>query len=392
VTPHRPSIVDRIVVYSTDPVERERIAETVAGIGAAVEVAFSFENAAALLSTMRPRVFVLGVHAPAADHRALVAGLPAAVVPVCVHLLPDEAAGAEGPHVVSVSDDGIRVRSERLGDVVRLMMARPAIEPARHAGTGTAGRGAVLPALHPLIGASRAIRDVVARTRELHSAPCVLVTGESGTGKEPVARMVAAHGYRHAGVLVTVDCATLTGAWGEARLFGGTVEEPGAPAATVDGALDRARGGTLLLDEISHMPIAIQRRLADVLGGASGADAPRIVATTSRDLARLVMRGHFHAPLLARFDLAVVEVPPLRQHLEDIPALASLFTRQAAARLGKRAPRLTDGALEALRQHAWPGNVRELAHTIERAVILGEGPQITADALLLEAPRETVSA
>lgn len=392
MTSHRPSIVDRVVVYSTDPVERERIAETVAGIGASVEIAFSFDNAAALLSTMRPRVLVLGVHVLAADHRVLVAGLPAAVVPVCVHVLPNDPAGADGPHVVSVSDDGIRVRRERLGDVVRLMMARPATEPARQAGAGTAGLGASSPALHPLIGASRAIRDVVARTRELHAASCVLVTGESGAGKEPVARMVAAHGYRHAGALVSVDCATLTGAWGEARLFGGTVEEPGTPSASVDGALDRARGGTLLLDEISHMPIAIQRRLAAVLGGTTGPDGPRIVATTSRDLARLVLRGHFHAPLLARFDLAVVEVPPLRQHLDDIPALASFFTRQAAARLGKRAPRLTDGALEALRQHAWPGNVRELAHAIERAVILGEGAHITPDDLLLEAPSETAVA
>jgi DNA-binding NtrC family response regulator len=370
-------------------VERTRLAETVAGIGASVEVALSFDNAAALLNAVHPRVLVLGFHVPAEDHRALVSGMPTATVPVCVHVLPADVTRADDPHVVSVSDDGIRVRAERLADVVRLMMARPAVEPSVRPAAGRGGAGATL---HPLIGASRAIRDVVARTRELHAAPCVLVTGESGAGKEPVARMVAAHGYRNVGALVSVDCATLTGAWGEARLFGGVAKEPGTPAATVDGALDRARGGTLLLDEISHMPLALQRRLADVLGANPAADAARIVATTSRDLARLVMRGRFHAPLLARFGLSVVEVPPLRQHPEDIPALAAYFARQAAARLGKRAPRLTDGALDALRVHPWPGNVRELAHAIERTVILGEGPQVTADVLLLEEPRETVGA
>lgn len=243
---------------------------------------------------------------------------------------------------------------------------------------------------HGIVGDSEPLNRVIELIRTVApTRSTVLVQGESGTGKELIAR--ALHGWsdRADGPFISVNCAALPETLIESSLFG---HEKGAfTGATrmVKGAFERAHGGTLLLDEVTEMKLDLQGKLLRVIqeqefervGGAAPIHVDvRIVATTNRDLSEWVRQGKFREDLFYRLAVVPVTVPPLRERKEDIPALVHRFAQRAGREVGKRVEAVDPHVLTRLAEHDWPGNVRELAHAVERAVILSEGPVLTARA------------
>ncbi|HET7039111.1 MAG TPA: sigma-54 dependent transcriptional regulator [Gemmatimonadales bacterium] len=242
-----------------------------------------------------------------------------------------------------------------------------------------------LPGVEEIVGTGPAIREVhslVARVGPTGAR--VLITGESGTGKELVARAIHAASPRAARPMVCVNCAALPRELVESELFG---HEKGAFTGAVtrrEGRIELAHGSTLFLDEIGDLPPEAQATLLRVLedrvvqrvGGRTGREVDvRFLAATNRDLAREVAGGRFREDLFFRLNVVPIRVPPLRDRMEDLPALVAHLAAQAGARCARRPRPFPEPALRRLRSHRWPGNVRELANLVERLTIVGgEGP------------------
>src|SRR5581483_7131830 len=219
----------------------------------------------------------------------------------------------------------------------------------------------------------------------------VLVEGETGTGKELVARAIHAQSPRRDKLFVAVNCAALSENLLESELFGHRRGAFTGALSDKKGLFEVAHGGTLFLDEVSETTPALQAKLLRVLQEGEilpvGETRPkkidvRVVAATNRKLEDEVQAGRFRQDLYYRLRVFPLKVPPLRERLEDVPALARHFADRHAVRLGKRVAGISARAIELLRLHAFPGNVRELENEMERAVLLTEpGEEITAAAL-----------
>jgi DNA-binding NtrC family response regulator len=252
-----------------------------------------------------------------------------------------------------------------------------------------------------LIGDSTAVRHLRDQITLLADYPgTVLITGETGVGKELVALGLHRASRRCDGPLVTVNCASLSPNMAVAELFGHDEYAFTGARGAHAGFFQQADGGTLFLDEIGELTPETQGVLLRAL--ESGNIRPlmgkkdvkidlRVVAATNRDLEREVQAGRFRKDLFYRLTVAI-KAPPLREHAEDIPALAHHFL----ALLGKSAPRsltLTDAALERLRSYSWPGNVRQLRYLLEGSAALSRDGNIDAvDLHLTDRPVESVDA
>jgi DNA-binding NtrC family response regulator len=240
-----------------------------------------------------------------------------------------------------------------------------------------------------MIGGSPAmerLRDLIRRAAP--SEGRVLVAGENGTGKELVARALHEGSRRRDRPFVKLNCAAVPAELIESELFG---HERGAFTGAVaarKGKFELADGGTLFLDEVGDMPPAMQAKVLRVLqedefervgGQATLRCDVRVIAATNRDLGEEVRAGRFREDLFYRLAVVPVQVPPLRERREDVPALAARFLAEACGRNGRRPMTLGREALAALQAHAWPGNVRELRNLVERMAILVDGPEISAD-------------
>lgn len=236
------------------------------------------------------------------------------------------------------------------------------------------------PGLARLIGDSPAMRRVREQVMAVaESAGTVLIYGESGSGKEVVARAVHEMSPRAKNAFLAVNCAALSESLLESELFG---HEKGAFTGADKmrkGRFELADTGTLLLDEISEVPPAIQAKLLRVLQertfervGSSttiGVDV-RVIATSNRDLPQSVQKGDFRQDLFFRLNVLPIHLPPLRDRLEDVPDLASNFVSQVCRREGREAIEIEGSAMALLSAYHWPGNVRELQNICERAVVL----------------------
>ena len=221
----------------------------------------------------------------------------------------------------------------------------------------------------------------------------VLIQGESGTGKELVARALHYNGARRRHPFVPVNCAAMPEGLLESELFGHTRGAfTGADMARRGLFLEAARG-TLFLDEIGDMPLGMQAKLLRVLEQRQirpvGSDREvaidvRVIAATNRDLDNAVRQGTFREDLYYRLHVMVVQVPPLREHRDDIALLAETFRQRHAAANRLDPQHLTPQALRCLEQYDWPGNVRELSHVIERGVTLSTSTQIDVEDLGLD--------
>jgi two-component system response regulator HydG len=242
-----------------------------------------------------------------------------------------------------------------------------------------------------LIGTSSAMGSVYDLLGRIADSPAtVLVTGESGTGKEVAARALHERGPRKGKPFVALNCSAVPEQLLESELFGharGAFTDARAARA---GLLLQANGGTLLLDEIGDMPLALQPKLLRALQERTlrpvGGDEEvpfdvRVIATTNRDLRALVEEERFREDLYFRINVIHVEMPPLRARGGDVLLLAQHFIDVHAARAGKQVKGLSPGAAEKLLAYSWPGNVRELQNSIERAIALTQHDRIVVEDL-----------
>ena len=246
--------------------------------------------------------------------------------------------------------------------------------------------------------ASRELFAIAQRVAQTDAT--VLLTGESGVGKEVVARFIHRHSARQAGPFVAINCAAIPDSLLEATLFG---YEKGAFTGAQQaqaGKFEQAQDGTLLLDEVTEMPMGLQAKLLRVLQEREvervGGKKPvplniRIVATSNRDMAEAVAKGGFREDLYYRLNVFPIAIPALRQRPEDIVPIARHFVAEHGGRFGRTGMRLSSAAEAQLRAHTWPGNIRELENVIQRALIMASGPVIEPEALNL-APRPTEAA
>jgi DNA-binding NtrC family response regulator len=207
----------------------------------------------------------------------------------------------------------------------------------------------------------------------------VLITGESGVGKDALALFIHAHSTRADRPLVKIDCSTLPSELLEAELFG---YERGAFTGAVEakpGRLEAAQKGTVILDEIAHVPIGAQAKLLRVIDTReferlSGRKTVRLdarfIALTNVDLAEAARRGNFREDLLYRLNVLQIQVPPLSERKEDLQPLVDCFLAKYSAKHSRDVPRISAAAMAMLRSYDFPGNARELSNIIERAVIV----------------------
>jgi DNA-binding NtrC family response regulator len=234
--------------------------------------------------------------------------------------------------------------------------------------------------LGSMVGNSQPMREIFGLIEQIApSNVSVLITGESGTGKELVARTLHDLSPRKSRPFVAVNCAAIPETLIESEIFG---HEKGAFTGAVErraGCFELAHGGTLLLDEIGEMPTATQVTLLRVLeerklrrlGARTEQEVDvRVLAATNRDPAEAVAKGDLRADLYYRLNVFHIHMPPLREHLEDLPAMAEAMLAEMNQKHGRRVSGLAPSMLERLMDYDWPGNGRELRNTIERAVIL----------------------
>ena len=243
-----------------------------------------------------------------------------------------------------------------------------------------------------VLGKSPAIEVVRKRILRLaDTSVSVLITGETGTGKELIARALHDFGGRRDHHFVALNCGGLPEQLFESELFGHEAGAFTGAARKRIGRIEWANGGTLFLDEIESMPIALQIKLLRVLQERQierlGANESipvdcRIIAASKADLAELSADGRFRVDLLYRLNVAQIDIPPLRERLEDVPLLFEHFVLAAARRFGLSAPIVSAAQLSELMMHQWPGNVRELQNVADRFVL-----GLNGDTLLTEGGR-----
>ena len=284
--------------------------------------------------------------------------------------------------------------------ILRDRQTRPAqaAAPASAGGESKAAKGASdKPAVTAtssdigIIGSCAPMQDLFSKIRKVAPTDSnVLIQGESGTGKELVARALHNLSHRAKAPMISVNCAAIPETLIESELFG---HEKGAftgANAGRAGLVEAADGGTLFLDEIGELPLEAQARLLRVLqegeirrvGSVQSQKVDvRLIAATHRDLKSLAKAGQFREDLYYRLHVIALRLPALRERGSDVNAIASTFLTRQSVRNGRDDLRFSPEAEQAIRHYSWPGNVRELENAVERAVILSEGPEISAELL-----------
>jgi DNA-binding NtrC family response regulator len=238
-----------------------------------------------------------------------------------------------------------------------------------------------------IIGESAAIKTAVGETQRVaQTEATVLLLGESGTGKELFARAVHHLSNRRDKPFVAINCAAIPETLIENELFG---HERGSFTGASErrvGKFELASGGTVFLDEVGELPLAVQgkllrvieERVVDRIGGRAPVPVDvRVVAATNKDLKSAVEQGEFRGDLFFRLAVFPIEIPPLRERGDDIVLLAKHFAAELGKDLRTREAQLSESAIDAIRKHRWPGNVRELENAVERACILSDTMTLT---------------
>jgi DNA-binding NtrC family response regulator len=242
-----------------------------------------------------------------------------------------------------------------------------------------------------IVGKSRIMMRLLDTARKVaRSEATILIEGESGTGKEILAKSIHYLSTRANGPLVAIDCASLPLELLQSELFGHIKGSFTGAMQNRRGLFEEAREGSIFLDEIGEIPASIQLSLLRVLQEREirpvGSDKSvpvnvRIISASNRRLKEAVEKGHFRRDLYYRLAVITLEIPPLRERKEDIPALCQFFLERYSQRNRKNVTGISPGAMNLLLNYRWEGNVRELENVIERAVVLTEGMEITPDLL-----------
>lgn len=368
--------------------------------GHAIVAAQSAEQALALLENREPQVALVDIRLPEMDGVQLISRIRAGGhdFPIIVMTAYGSVEGAVAAMKVGADDylqkpvgmAELELVIERALRNSRLIDRLDAYERERER------QGAE----RTIIATSEAMKRVMALATRIASVPpdedgalpTVLITGETGAGKDVVAHHLHELGGRREAPFVQINCSALPATSVEAELFGHERGSAGAGRTGRKGLFEAAGEGTVFLDEIGDMPMALQAKLLMVLErrsfrrpgeGRERRVKARLLAATNCDLSRLTAEGRFRKDLLFRLQALSIEVPPLRSRPDDLVPLAEHFIERQARRLHRAAPALSPEAVSVLRRYAWPGNVRELDNVIQRAVLLCDDRVIRPEALHL---------
>ena len=366
----------RILIVDDDTALREGIAETLADLGHFPAQAADGAAALALVAGGGIDAVLLDLRMPGMDGLTVLRRLRERPAPPPVAVLtavPTASNTIEAMRLGAVDHLAKPIGRDALAALVaRMLPERAAPGPPAAAAVDS----------EDLVGGSPAMREVQKAIGMLADMDAtVLITGETGTGKEVVARAIHRHGRRAGGPFVAVNCAAIPADLLESQLFGHVRGAFTGAVADRAGSFREAHGGTLFLDEIGDMDAALQAKLLRVLqervvtpvGGKPVAVDVRILSATHRDLPREIRAGRFREDLFWRLGVVPVALPPLRERLSDILALAEHFLA-----LADGAKRLSAEAAALLLSHPWPGNVRELRNAMERAAVLSRRPIVAA--------------
>jgi len=368
--------------------------------GHQVAAASDLAQARALLATQRFDALITDMRLPDGlglelVHELTQAGRPEKTIVVTAYGSADNAVEALKAGAFDYLTKPVAPAQLRASVANALQAARPPCSVAQSSSSANPAAGAA--ALQQLVGRSPAMQALRERVlRVARSMAPVLVLGESGTGKELVARALHQCSHRFDGPFVAVNCGAIPDTLLEAEFFGVRKGAYTGASAHREGYLQAARGGTLFLDEIGDLPLpmqvkllrAVQERRVRSLGATDDeATDVRLVSATHLDLERAVAAGRFRQDLYYRLNVIDLHLPPLRERLEDLPALAQALLQRLSERNGNpEPPVLSPAALARLAQHPFPGNVRELENLLERALALHPGPMLDAEAIWTPPP------
>jgi two-component system response regulator FlrC len=379
-------MLKRILIVDDDPTMREAMCETLSAAGYDAQPCADGDAAERLLQAGGVDLVISDVRMPGIDGLELLRRVKAKsdappFIVISGHATVPEAVEAmkRGAYDLLVKPFSYR----ELTSLVEAALARARGAAPEEEGDEQPETGAIVTS-HPRMLALLKFAAEVAK-----SQASVLLQGESGTGKELLARFIHERSRRRTGPFVAVNCAALPEGLLESELFG---HERGAFTGALiskPGKFELAHGGTLLLDEVSEMPLALQAKLlralqereVDRIGGRKPVRIDiRVIATTNRDLRHRISEGGFREDLFYRLNVIPLRLPPLRERIEDVEQIARVFLQRAGYRKAVLAPE----AVQALMAHSWPGNVRELCNVLERAAIMAGGEMIRPEHLLLE--------
>ncbi len=382
-----------VLVVDPEPAQRSALCELLTSQGQSVDTAPDEMSAAKMISSKSYKLVLADTALP---NRS---GLS---------LLREAARGKELTPVVLISDRGEvkeAVEAIRLGamdylirpissEIIQQILSKLA-EMNRTASRARAGFKTPAKVSRNIVTASQEMKRLMQVAKAVApSTATVLISGQSGTGKELFARYIHAHSDRADGAFVAVNCAALPENLLESELFG---HEKGAFTGAVTrkpGKFELAAGGTLLLDEISEMDLALQAKLlrvlqeneVDLVGGRAPMPVDvRVLATTNRNISEEVENGNFREDLFYRLNVIPLRLPSLRERPEDVEPLALYFLGKHAQNNRKADLAFAPETLGVLQSHPWPGNVRELENIIERAVLLCQGRTVSPEDLLMDA-------
>jgi len=383
--------IEKVLVADDDALTRELLTETLGRHGCEVALAPDGAEAIRVLENEDVDLVLTDVKMPAVSglevlRRAREADRDLPVILMTAYGTIESAVeamkiGAFDYIVKPFSPDRVDLLLQRVGEWHAL------VRENRYLRSQLAGREAG----DEIVGRAPRIAEVVAMVRRVaQSKATLLIQGESGTGKELVARLAHLSSPRAEGPYITVNCAALSATLLESELFG---HEKGAFTGAIarrEGRFELAHGGTLLLDEISEIPLALQAKLLRAIeeeefervGGMRTIKVDvRLLCTTNRDLVREVDEGRFRADLYYRLNVVPVALPPLRERRDDIPLLVNYFLKRFSRESASPVRRVSKDAVSVLAKYSWPGNVRELRNIIHRAVVLGSSEVLRPDDL-----------
>jgi DNA-binding NtrC family response regulator len=382
----------RLLVVEDRDSLRRMLERALGGEGYHVDTAADGGAAVASLAADRYDLVLTDLKLPGGSGLEVVRACRAAVPPVPVVVMTAYGTVGTAVEAMKLGAADFLEKPVELDDLFALvggLLGEAAVAAA--GGVAEAAAGATVqfvagPDCPPIVGSHRRLLAALRMLRRVApTETTVLLLGESGTGKELFARALHALSARRAGPFVAVNCAAIPESLIENELFG---HERGAFTGAhrrEPGRFERARGGTLLLDEIGELPLPVQGKILRVLeertyervGSSESQRADvRLIAATNRDLQAMVAAGEFRSDLYFRLSVFPLELPPLRDRPSDVPQLARHLIARLAERHGLAPPELTAAAGELLSSQPWPGNVRQLANLLERAAILHPGGRL----------------
>jgi len=380
-----PPVSASILIVDDDPDIQEVLADRLEALGYRVCTASTGQHGLALLETEGPQLVLLDLGLPDMNGLDVLTAMRTQAPDVVVVMIT--AYGTVERAVQAMKQGAYDFVLKPFEPDHLTLIVQKALERERLTSQVQVLTDAVDQRYRLVGGQSPAMQQALAQAQRVaQSSATVLLLGESGTGKELFAHAIHTWSARQAHPFLAVNCVALTRDLLESELFG---HEKGAFTGATQlkkGKVELAQGGTVFLDEVGDMVLELQVKLLRFLqereiervGGTRPIPVDtRIIAATNRDLVQAMRAGHFREDLYYRLNVVAITLPPLRQRRDDILALAHFYVQRFAAETKKPFTGLAPDVQDRFLAYSWPGNVRELANVIERAVVLGAGPQIT---------------